>query len=588
MLHQVMSLTLLATMTATVPSVPQGIPRGATFRGESRGAAPATKVFVGNPYVAFPSLADSTAAVIVGNALRDRLDGRIGTELLVIQRQEMNTDLMTYGYSPNAILTLGSAISLGKQMSARIFVTSVMTKTSNGGWSLVIRVSGLNEDAGQVVRATSEAAQPLPDFGTKGANLVIPVILAHKDAKACVDLAGTKPDKAVEAANKALKAIPNYGLAEYCLATMALTKDEKGAEAAQHFENAVKGDPASLLAWSQLAIIHQKQNDSAKTVLDYQSMLREDPTNAALAKEAVKVFKTYHRPDALKELVAEQKKIDPTNTDWYELAATGCVQDNDYRCALSEMEQIWVLDSSRADKNYFNMIIFIAKEKPDTHAYVKYAKLGETKFPTDVDIGGELAQAYVMDEQPDSAVAVTNRLIALDAPGQLANVLMVVKALVDGNRTEKILPFTNYFRKFGDEDAKFKFAGLGFTGQQAMYQAFAKDTTTPPAAYGRVVAIGDSLLGAGTTRTTVTEPINLFIGLAAYQQIFPLQQQLQAQKTCDLARQYDALLAKAEPALTLVSNGSNAQLSGIAKPLLANVGTAKPYAAAQLKLLCTQ
>ena len=65
MLHQVMSLTLLASMSAAVPAVPQGIPRGATITGQSRGAAQATRVFVGNPYVAFPTLADSSAAVIV-------------------------------------------------------------------------------------------------------------------------------------------------------------------------------------------------------------------------------------------------------------------------------------------------------------------------------------------------------------------------------------------------------------------------------------------------------------------------------------------------------------------------------------------
>jgi tetratricopeptide (TPR) repeat protein len=411
--------------------------------------------------------------------------------------------------------------------------------------------------------------------------------MAHKEAKACVDLAATKPEKAVEAANKALKAVPNFGLAEYCLATMALKKDEKGAEAALHFSNAVKGDPQSLPAWSQLAIIHQKQNDSASTVRDYQSMLREEPTNTALAKEAVNVFRKYHRPDALKDLVAEQKQIDPSNTDWYDLAANGCLEDNDYACALTQMEQIFVLDSSRADKDYFNKVIFIAKSKPDTQAYLKYSRIGANKFPTDVDVMSELAQAYTWTGQADSTIAVTNRLIKLDAAGQLANVLMVVKSLVDANQTEKILPFTDYFRKFGDDDAKFKFAGLGFQGQQSMYQAFAKDTASPPSAYARVVVVGDSLLAAGTTRVTVVEPINLFIGLASYQQIFPLQQMMQTQKTCDLAKQYDALLVKAEPALTMVANGSNAQLSGIAKPLLANVISAKPYGAAQIKALCT-
>lgn len=587
MLHQVMSFSLLATLSAATPSAAQGIPSGSTIGGTQRGVQ-ATRVFVANPFVANPTLGDSGAAVIIGNALRDRLDGRIGAELIVIQRQEMNTDLVTYGYSANALLTVGSALSLGKAMGARTFITSLMSKASGGGYTLVIRMTGLNEDAGQVIRSSQAAGQALPDFGAKSADLIIPVILAHKDAKACVDLAASKPDKAVEAANKALKTVPNFGLAEYCLATMALAKDEKGAEAALHFGNAVKGDPQSLPAWSQLAIIHQKLNDSASTVRDYQSMLREEPTNTALAKEAVNVFRKYHRPDALKDLVAEQKKLDPSNTDWYDLAANGCLEDNDYACALTQMEQIFVLDSSRADKDYFNKVIFVAKSKPDTQAYLKYSRLGETKFPTDVVIMAEAAQAYTWTGQADSAIAVTNRLIKLDPPGQLSAVLFVVKALVDINQTEKILPFTDYFRKFGDEDAKFKFAGIGFQGQQAMYQAFAKDTTSPPSAYARVVVVGDSLLAAGTTRVTVVEPINLFIGLASYQQVFPMQQLLQTQKTCDLAKQYDALLVKAEPALTMVANGSNAQLSGIAKPLLANVTSAKPYAAAQIKALCTQ
>lgn len=585
MLYQALSISLLATMTAAVPTVPQGIPRGATISGQVRGLQ-TTKVFVANPYMSYQTLADSSAAVIVGNAMRDRLDGRIGSELSVIQRQQMNADLTTYGYSANAILTLGSAVSLGKAMGARTFVTSVMTKTS-GGYSVVIRISGLNEDAGHVIVTSTTPGQALPDFGTRSANLVIPVIVAHKDAKACMDQVSTKPDKAVQSANKALKAIPNYGLAEFCLATMALQKDEMGAEAATRFENAVKGDPQSLVAWSQLAVIHQKQNDSAKTVFDYQSMLRQEPTNTALAKEAVNVFRKYQRPDALKDLVAEQKLLDPSNTDWYDLAANGCLENNDYGCALSEEEQIFVLDSSQADKDYFNKIIFIAKNKPDTIAYRKWARLGAMKFPTEVDIVSELARAYIWNGQADSAIAVTNRLIALDAPGQIVNVLMVVQSLVDANQTEKILPFTDYFRKFGDEDAKFKFAGIGFPGQQAMYQAFAKDSTTRPSEYARVAVVGDSLLAAGTARATVIEPITLFIGLATYQQIFPLQQQLQAQKTCELARQYNALLVKAEPALALVANGTNAQLSGIAKPLLDNVGSAKEYAAAQLKELCT-
>ena len=68
------------------------------------------------------------------------------------------------------------------------------------------------------------------------------------DAKACVDQRTTKPDKAKEAAEKAVKALPNHGLAEFCLAQIAVDKKAPRGEVVKHLQASAKGDPLSLPA----------------------------------------------------------------------------------------------------------------------------------------------------------------------------------------------------------------------------------------------------------------------------------------------------------------------------------------------------
>lgn len=558
MLQQVISLTLVASMAAASPSVPQGIPKNSSISGSVR-VAPTTSLFVANPYIAYTSLADSAASVVVGAAMRDRLDGRIGSDMSVISRQTMNADLVTYGYSPNAILTLLSATSLGKARSARMFVTSTMTKGSGGLYSLVVRVWGLNEEAGQVIRNTMTQGQPQPEFGSKTADMIIPIIKAHADAKTCSDLASSKPDKAIEAANRALKAIPNYAMAEYCLATIAQKKDSTGAEAKLHFENATKGDPQSLSAWSQLAIIHQKTNDSTGAVSDYQAMLREDPTNNALALEAVKVFRRYHRPDVLRALVAEQKKLDPTNPDWYDLSANGCLSDNDYRCALNEMEQIWVMDSSRADTTYFQKTIYIAQTLPDTQAFLKWSRLGRKKFDNNIFMTSSLGRAFAWSGQGDSAVAMA-KIIMLQDASQADQALLIMKDLVDTKQLGAASGFAASVAKYGDENNKNQYAGLLANPGLALQQATPVDTAL-------MTVVGTAMLASGATNPQVITVGHYLIAAPLVPYLQPRSQSVRADKSCQEVKDYETFLNMLLPHLDAMVAGPIQSISDYGKQL---------------------
>jgi hypothetical protein len=558
MLHQVMSLTLVATMTAATPSVPQGIPRGATINGTVK-IAPTTAVFVGNPYIVYTALSDSVASVAIGTAMRDRIESKISaSDFNVITRQTMNTDLVTSGFPPNAILTVGSATALGKQHNARIYITSVLSKGSGGLYSLVVRVWGLNEDAGQTIRMAQAAGQALPDFGGKAADAVMPIIRAHADAKSCVDLASSKPDKATESANKALKVIPNYGLAEYCLATMALKKDT--AEAKTHLENTVKGDPQSLFAWSQLAIIHQLKNDSAAAVADYQSMLREDPTNSELAKEAVKVFRRYHRPDVLKALVAEQKKLDPTNTDWYDLSANGCIGDNDYKCALAELEQIWVLDSSRAYTLYFQKIISVAQEAPDTQAFLKWSRTGAKKFDTNIYLLSSLGRGYAWVGKTDSAVAQANRIMATDA-SQADQALIIIQGLVEAKQLRAAASFAGAAAKYGSESVKNQFGSL------LANPGIALNSAPEPKDTALMSYVGSQMLAAGVTNAQLVTVGHYLVAAPMIPLLQPKSQSVRANKSCQEVKDYETFLNTLLPHLDEKVSGPIQSISDYGKQL---------------------
>ena len=218
MLQQVSSLVVLAVIATAAPAPAMQI-RG-TIRG-GQVAAPKTLALIANPYAA--ATADSALAVAVGTAARDRLERSVGGDYRIITRKEMNDALTTYGYGNDAVLTPLSAGQLARQLSARYFVTSTIAKSA-GGYSITARLIGANLDVGQVSSVTGLTA---PELAGKLADALAPAIRALADAKVCKELSVTKPAKALEAANKALRSVPNYGLAEFCLAEIALKAREQ-------------------------------------------------------------------------------------------------------------------------------------------------------------------------------------------------------------------------------------------------------------------------------------------------------------------------------------------------------------------------
>jgi tetratricopeptide (TPR) repeat protein len=583
-MYRLRSVVLAISLGALVsPLAAQGIPRGART---TQTVANAPRFMVANPFAFAPS--DSAAAVRIGTAMRDEVKSIVGRNYTVIEQSQMNDALKQYGYPIDAILSPPLATTLAKNIQARIVLTSTLASAAGGRPTVTARLIGVADDAGNVVTLTQAQGQPPEDFGKKIAQALAPAVKAMPDAKACVDQQSTKPDKAQEAAEKAIKTLPNNGLAEFCLAQLAKAQ-KKPADVVKHLQAAVKGDPLSLPAWTALAEQYQAANDTANTLVAFSQMLRVAPTNQALRERLFKYFLASGHPETAKQVADEGLKLDPNNADLRDLKSNACLFLSDFKCAVDELEQMYAIDSTKADTLFFSKISVAAQEGKDAKRLVKWAQLGNHKYPDNRTILRYLNTGYSMAGQTDSVISVTNRIIAKDTTETgVEAALAAAKALIlppepdsagqrpdsgkgatrpdsaaaagapqDSSarggasgatstgftpRPKEALPFLEFVIKHGDADAKEKAAVLLYSGATPLLQQ-------PQDLQGAEQLLRMAVQTANPSGK-VYPASNYLLGLALLFQVPQIDPVTEKQKSCDGAKQEQALLAGADSALT--------------------------------------
>jgi tetratricopeptide (TPR) repeat protein len=565
-------LVTLASLGAavTAPLAAQGIPRGAARGSQTVNMAP--RFMVANPFAFAP--ADSAPAVKIGTGVREEVKDVVGRDYQVIEQTQMNDALTQYGYPKDAILSPALATTLAKNIQARFLVTSTLAKTGNR-YTVTSRVIGVNDDAGNVVTLAQNPGETPEAFGKRLAEAVEPSIKSLADAKACIDQRTSKTDKAIESANKALKAVPNHGLAEYCLALIAQAKKAQRDEVVKHLQASVKGDPLSLPVWTALATQFQQANDTANTLVAFKQMLRVAPTNQKLREELFKYFLQSGHPETALEVADEGLKIDPYNADLYDLKSNACLFLSNFKCAVDALETMYATDSTKADTLFFTKISAAAAEgeKPDTLRLLKWAQMGVKKYPDNPTLLGYLNRAYTMTGQVDSVVAITTRLMAKDT-SDVVPALSAGKALIDAKRPKEAVPFLDFAIKRGDPQAKENAAALLYTGAAPLLQQ--------PQDLAGASELLRLAVQAANPSGKVGPAANYLLGLATLFQVPQIDPQAEKQKSCDLAKQEETLLTEAETALTA---GRTANPEAVDKNLKI-IKQYKPRIASMLKAYC--
>lgn len=566
-------LVTLAVIGASVlsPLSAQGIPRGSRTSSSTVNSAP--RFMVANPFAFAP--ADSAPAVTIGTALREGMKDKVGRDYQVIEQTQMNDALTQYGYPKDAILSPALAITLAKNIQARFVVNSTLNKGEGGRYTVTARLIGVSDDAGNVVTLAQNAGETPAAFGKRLADALEPAVKSLADAKGCIDQRTAKPDKAAEAAAKALKTLPNHGLAEYCLSLLAQGKKSPREEIVKHLQASAKGDPLSLPVWTALATQYQGANDTASTLVAFKQMLRVAPTNQRLREELFKYFLQSGHPETALEVADEGLKLDPYNADLYDLKSNACLFLSDFKCAVDALETLYATDSTKADTLFFTKISAAAAEgeKPDTARLLKWSQVGVRKYPDNPTLLGYLNKAYTLTGQTDSVVAVTNRLMAKDTT-EVVPALSAAKSLIDAKRPKEAVPFLDFAIKHGDPQAKENAAALLYTGAAPLLQQ-------PQDLLGAAELLRMAV-GAANPAGKVQPAANYLLGLATLFQVPQIDPQAEKQKSCDLARQEETLLGEAETALTA---GRPVNQEAVDKNL-GIIKQYKPRVASMLKAYC--
>jgi len=563
----IISGAVLATsVSAQIPRSPRGTPP----------ASAAPRILVANPH-SFTTQ-DSATSIVIAEGLRQRIDRLASAQFRVLTRKEMNEALTQFGYPVDAILNNAPARNLAQSLNARVMVYTTLTHQGDR-FIATARVAGLTEEAGNVVVKTQAAGQSPAEFGASLADGFAPLFKVWNEARGCVDNIRVSADKATQAAKKAVQAVPNHGLANYCLGQLAIEKGTKAdsAQAMKFFETSTKGDPLSLASWTQLAAGYEAAGDTTQTIAALRQMLLIAPTNQPLRELAFKKFLAYGQPEIAEQVADEGLQIDPINTDLFELRANARIFRENYSGALDDLEQIVALDSTRADTTFYLKYIVTASQKPDTVRLVRWVSRGVRQYPGNKTILSQAAGSYSMVGLSDSIAGVLNLLLPMDTAGAVGLALQEAKNQQDAKQAARSLPFIDFAAAHGDATGRESAAGLLLNATLPLLQPPAQDFKAAATGLRRVVQLANP-------QGRYAPIANHFLGLSLVNLISQTDPQAEKQKSCDLAKSVESMTSEAGTAL---ANATGYQQQADARArLLQYLGGLKPRTASMLKAYC--
>lgn len=501
-----------------------------------QGTTNAPRLLVGNPHSFAPE--DSSRSVAIGEGLRNRMDKIVNGQFRVLTRAEMNEALKQYGYPADAILAPLPLRAFAQSLNARLALMSTLSKDAAGKNIVTSRLAGLTDDAGAVVTVVSAGESPA-DLGGKIADGFAPQFKVWSEARNCVDQSKTAPDKAVQAGKRVLTTVPDHGLANFCLGQLALARGKKAdsAEAMGYFKSAVKGDPLSLAAWTQLAGLYEVSGDTAHTIDALKQMLLIAPTNQPLRELAFKKFLAYGHPEIAEQVADDGLKLDPSNADLFELRANARAFRENYSGALDDLEQIVALDSARADSTFYVKYLVFASQKPDTARLVKWASGALRKFPANQTLLKQVVGAYSQVGRGDSLLNALNLLVKTDSVSAVGFALQEAKNRQDQKDYKGSDPFVAFVAAHGDAQAKDAAAAFMLQGVTPMLQ--------PPQNWQAVADSTRTILKLASPSGKVAPIANHFLGLALVNLIAAADKQAEAQKSCEIAKSIETMTTDA-------------------------------------------
>jgi hypothetical protein len=228
------------------------------------------------------------------------------------------------------------------------------------------------------------------------------------------------------------------------------------------------------------------------------------------------------------------------------------------------------------------LVTATASSKPDTARIIKWASLAARKFPGNTTLLKQAVGAYSQVGASDSLLPALEKLVKVDSAAAVGFALTEAKNRQDAKQFKESDPFIAFAAAHGDVQAKEGAAGFMLQGILPMLQQ------QPP----NWAAAADSLRAVTklVSPTGRVAPIaDYFLGLSLVNLIVVKDKAAEQQKSCDLAREVEALeaeagtvLAGAEPYI----KGAGAGQADTYTKLLGYVNSNKARTASMIKVYC--
>lgn len=509
-------------------------------QGVPRSGKAALRLMVANPFS--PAAADSGSAVQIGSGIRDEVTDFAGADYQVITQAQMNEALSQFSYPTDAVLSPPSAFELARSMNARVVVVGTLGKGDNGQYLITARIVGLSDTVGNVATVFKQPVELLSDFGRRVGDTVQQSLKALRDAKECVEESQDRPDKALKAAQKALKRVPNHGLAHFCLFRLAEKQNAPVEEQLAQLEALTKGDPHSIIGWRLLANTYLAVKDTIKTLWAAQQLLKIAPQDQELRRNVVQYFISLDKPQLALEVVNDGLKIEPLNPALFELKASACLSLKDYTCSAGALRSLYAADSTKADTAFFNKMMAVVVQV-DTTEFVRWAQAAVRKFPDDLQLLDNLRRGYLWTKQLDSTVVVVKQIMQRDTTSA-PKALTVVRLLAQAKRFPEATPFMEFIQQYGEPQQKNHLAGILLPVSRDRLLGDSAAGVAPDLAGAIDLAQLAVQLADSSTKTYHTA--NYILGVALFSQVTQIDSLTESQESCDSARKEQQLLAEAK------------------------------------------
>jgi tetratricopeptide (TPR) repeat protein len=385
--------------------------------------------------------ADSAASIATMDVARARIISLARYKVNVIPKTKLCEVLQQSGFGCDVLITAQQAEQLSKALGINSYTAGLLTHTGNLYIAKVHIISGAS---GFASTFTINGGATPAALGEAIAQRLNNIVKAAEFARSCNDQRSHNSlDRALAEARRAFTVEPNLAEAWACIASVHEVKHSPTDSMIQAYRGALKGDSANTSAWSRLANLQMAKGDTDGALGTYAEELLQNPTDRNLRQAlAGQQLQRKKYVEAL-ALVNDGLKVTPADQQLSDLrkriALDGAANATDAAVTKAMSDTLLVImrqeatsDTAKlADTNNLKLAIGTAQKISDTTEYLWWSRAAVRHYPSSVPFLKQLAGAFLLAGQTDSAIAIDQRVLAAN-PNDVQTSLLVAKTMVDG------------------------------------------------------------------------------------------------------------------------------------------------------------